>query len=297
MMNDTNDTNDTNGKTWARSEFGETFHSFSPSGTAICRKNIRWSSYASVHPEYLRTEAEVDQVVDTSLGYRKCVSCATKEQQHRDRVAASMEPVNPLDQVCEGILPETVAPKYDGQGGIDRDQQAEDLATASAEENAAAETETAETVDMDDLHTQALAEDAQRRIRAVAQRVTAVLADADLATSLHQAAQSLRELADTLAKYREPVRTEFADADDALEYLTQFTWEPTSENLTRDPDARVTVRRIYPHEGSIGTRQVMSVGYDITEKGNLRGRLLTSSSACYLDYFLIWYRPVQDTTI
>lgn len=269
------DTNDTNGKTWARSEFGETFHSFSPSGTAICRKNIRWSSYASVHPEYLRTEAEVDQVVDASLGYRKCVNCATKEQQHRDRSAASMAPVNPLDQVCEGVLPE-------------------ETEAVEVEETEAVESP-AEVVDMDDLHTQALAEDAQRRIRAVAQKVTAVLADADLAESLHLAAQSLRELADMLAGYREPVRKEFADVEDARQYLAKHVWEPTAENLVRGPGTSVTVRVVYAPSPDAPTKG-MSVGYDITEWDSLRGRLVTSSSACYLDRFLTWYRPVQDTT-
>lgn len=257
-----NDTNDTNGKTWARSEFGETFHSFSPSGTAICRKNIRWSSYASVHPEYLRTEAEVDQVVDASLGYRKCVNCATKEQQHRDRKAASMAPVNPLDQVCEGVLPETV------------------------------ETETpAETVDMDDLHTQALAEDVQRRIRTVAQQVATTFESEGLVESVRNAAKALEALATELSRVPSPIemRAMFDDENDAMTYLSQFEWEATELNRYRRPNDRITVRRIYPPQGEDG---LFSVGYDITGPDH-REVVATVSSFAYLYNFLNWYRPVR----
>lgn len=86
-------------KTWALTETGTAFHSFA-GDRGVCRKNLRPG-----RAQTLRTRESVQHTVDTTrVGFRMCATCVKKDDGYQARLAASLAPVNPYDQVCEGIV-------------------------------------------------------------------------------------------------------------------------------------------------------------------------------------------------
>lgn len=88
-----------NEKTWALTETGTTFHSFD-GDYGVCRKNMKVGT-----AQHFRTREAAQHAVDTTrVGFTMCKRCVKLEDEHLARVEASMEPVNPYDQECEGIV-------------------------------------------------------------------------------------------------------------------------------------------------------------------------------------------------
>lgn len=84
---------------WALTETGTAFHSFD-GDRAVCRKNLKPG-----RSQTPRTRESAQRAVDTlRVGFTMCKRCVQLEDEHLARVEASMEPVNPYDQECEGIV-------------------------------------------------------------------------------------------------------------------------------------------------------------------------------------------------
>lgn len=84
--------------TWGRTETGNVFHNFG-AVHAECRKNIK-------RTEGLRSRASAETASNLPLGLRMCKRCVQLDDEFQARVEASMAPVNPYDQVCEGVVTE-----------------------------------------------------------------------------------------------------------------------------------------------------------------------------------------------
>lgn len=95
-------------KVWAYSNTGMKIHAFAEdSGTG--------HRQALCSPRITRPASAIYQTTEDVHRSPLCTRCEKKDGERRARIEASMEPVNPYDQVCEGVEPMTNAEMVQAQ--------------------------------------------------------------------------------------------------------------------------------------------------------------------------------------
>ncbi len=118
---------------WGRTKTGKTFHEFLYDGSAVCRRSIKQGHMMGGYSRE-RAMKDVASIYGRVNGRSMCQTCVEMDDAHRVRVEASMAPVDPYDQACEGIVTPEAEANY--RAYIERDMDAmhaEALALDAAE--------------------------------------------------------------------------------------------------------------------------------------------------------------------